>query len=136
MARSIAPLAGIASIREAVGKLLAQNEQIEVAKSKYYPQSRWRWCTNNGYLNTYTVTGIVLAERLLSVSQMLYDFGKVASEFAPGNRERRQQQANIVAQYFDTVAHEAANAYCTNARAGGKWPDAAEEQLVALDSIR
>lgn len=26
------------SISEAVGKLLSQNEQIEVAKAKYYPQ--------------------------------------------------------------------------------------------------
>ncbi|MEX8700740.1 TolC family protein, partial [Salmonella enterica] len=43
------------SIREAVGKLLAQNEQIEVAKSKYYPQVSAG--VNNGYSNTYTDHG-------------------------------------------------------------------------------
>lgn len=43
------------SIREAVGKLLAQNEQIEVARSKYYPQVSAG--VNNGYSNTYTDHG-------------------------------------------------------------------------------
>ena len=43
------------SIRESIGKLLSQNEQIDVAKSKYYPQVSAGM--NNGYSNTYTDHG-------------------------------------------------------------------------------
>lgn len=94
------------SIREAVGKLLAQNEQIEVAKSKYYPQVSAG--VNNGYSNTYTDHGYS-PSLVLSVSQMLYDFGKVASQVRAETAGAAQQQANVLLS-IDTVAHETANA--------------------------
>lgn len=72
------------SIRESIGKLLSQNEQIDVAKSKYYPQVSAGM--NNGYSNTYTDHGFSPA-LVISVSQMLYDFGKVASQSAPRSPE-------------------------------------------------
>ncbi len=90
------------SIREAIGKLLAQNEQIEVAKSKYYPQVSAG--VNNGYSNTYTDHGYS-PSLVLSVSQMLYDFGKVASQVRAETAGAAQQQANVLLS-IDTVAHE------------------------------
>ncbi len=88
------------SIREAIGKLLAQNEQIEVAKSKYYPQVSAG--VNNGYSNTYTDHGYS-PSLVLSVSQMLYDFGKVASQVRAETAGAAQQQANVLLS-IDTVA--------------------------------
>ncbi|MBA6283822.1 TolC family protein, partial [Salmonella enterica subsp. enterica serovar Irumu] len=88
------------SIREAIGKLLAQNEQIEVAKSKYYPQVSAG--VNNGYSNTYTDHGYS-PSMVLSGSQMLYDFGKVASQVRDETAGAAQQQANVWLS-IDTVA--------------------------------
>ncbi|EAO5626121.1 TolC family outer membrane protein [Salmonella enterica] len=118
------------SIREAVGKLLAQNEQIEVAKSKYYPQVSAG--VNNGYSNTYTDHGYS-PSLVLSVSQMLYDFGKVASQVRAETAGAAQQQANVLLS-IDTVAHETANAI-VQTQSWQQMVEAAEEQLVALDSI-
>ncbi|WP_348265564.1 TolC family protein, partial [Salmonella enterica] len=69
------------SIREAVGKLLPQNEQIDVAKSKYFPQVSAG--VNNGYSNTYTGHGYS-PSLVLSVTQMLYVFDKEASQVPAG----------------------------------------------------
>lgn len=118
------------SIREAIGKLLAQNEQIEVAKSKYYPQVSAG--VNNGYSNTYTDHGYS-PSLVLSVSQMLYDFGKVASQVRAETAGAAQQQANVLLS-IDTVAHETANAI-VQTQSWQQMVEAAEEQLVALDSI-
>ncbi|MEA7520166.1 TolC family protein, partial [Salmonella enterica subsp. enterica serovar Virginia] len=118
------------SIREAVGKLLAQNEQIEVAKSKYYPQVSAG--VNNGYSNTYTDHGYS-PSLVLSVSQMLYDFGKVASQVRAETAGAAQQQANVLLS-IDTVAHETANAI-VQTQSWQQMVEAAEEQLVALDGI-
>ena len=63
-------------IREAIGKLYGQSEQINVAKSKYYPQISAGM--NNGSTTTYSNSGYS-PSLVLSLSQMLYDFGKVAS---------------------------------------------------------
>ncbi|EBO6834692.1 type I secretion protein TolC, partial [Salmonella enterica] len=118
------------SIREAIGKLLAQNEQIEVAKSKYYPQVSAG--VNNGYSNTYTDHGYS-PSLVLSVSQMLYDFGKVASQVRAETAGAAQQQANVLLS-IDTVAHETANAI-VQTQSWQQMVEAAEEQLVALDGI-
>ncbi|ELO7978393.1 TolC family outer membrane protein [Salmonella enterica] len=118
------------SIREAVGKLLVQNEQIEVARSKYYPQVSAG--VNNGYSNTYTDHGYS-PSLVLSVSQMLYDFGKVASQVRAETAGAAQQQANVLLS-IDTVAHETANAI-VQTQSWQQMVEAAEEQLVALDGI-
>lgn len=83
------------SISEAVGKLLSQNEQIEVAKAKYYPQISAG--VNNGYSNTYLDHGYSPA-LVLSISQMLYDFGKVASG-ARRKRRRCRRAGQRVVEY-------------------------------------
>ncbi|POT56298.1 type I secretion protein TolC [Citrobacter amalonaticus] len=118
------------SIREAIGKLLSQNEQIDVAKSRYYPQVTAGM--NNGYSNTYTDHGYS-PSLVLSVSQMLYDFGKVSSQVRAETAGAAQQQANVLLS-IDTVAHETATAM-VQVQTWQQMVDAAEEQLVALNGI-
>lgn len=55
-------------IAEAVGKLLEQADQVDVAKAKYYPQISGGM--NNGYSNSYSEKGYS-PSFVLSVSQML-----------------------------------------------------------------
>ena len=118
------------SIRESIGKLLSQNEQIDVAKSKYYPQVSAG--INNGYSNTYTDHGFSPA-LVISVSQMLYDFGKVASQVRAETAGSAQQQANVLLS-IDTIAHATANAI-VQVQTWQQMVDAAEEQLSALNGI-
>ncbi|HEF0099850.1 TPA: TolC family outer membrane protein [Citrobacter youngae] len=118
------------SIRESIGKLLSQNEQIDMAKAKYYPQVTAGM--NNGYSNTYTDHGFSPA-LVISVSQMLYDFGKVASQVRAETAGSAQQQANVLLS-IDTVAHATANAI-VQVQTWQQMVDAAEEQLVALNGI-
>ncbi|MWT73272.1 TolC family outer membrane protein [Escherichia coli] len=118
------------SISEAVGKLLSQNEQIEVAKAKYYPQISAG--VNNGYSNTYLDHGYNPA-LVLSISQMLYDFGKVASQVRAESAGAAEEQANVLLS-IDSVAHETANAI-VQVQAAQQMVETAEEQLVALNGI-
>ena len=118
------------SISEAVGKLLSQNEQIEVAKAKYYPQISAGM--NNGYSNTYLDHGYRPA-LVLSISQMLYDFGKVASQVRAESAGAAEEQANVLLS-IDSVAHETANTI-VQVQAAQQMVETAEEQLVALNGI-
>lgn len=118
------------SISEAVGKLLSQNEQIEVAKAKYYPQISAE--VNNGYSNTY-LDHVYSPALVLSISQMLYDFGKVASQVRAESAGAAEEQANVLLS-IDSVAHETANAI-VQVQAAQQMVEAAEEQLVALNGI-
>ncbi|WP_330985158.1 MULTISPECIES: TolC family outer membrane protein [Enterobacterales] len=118
------------AIREAVGKLLTQNEQINVAKSKYYPQVTAGM--NNGYSNTYTNSGYS-PSLVLSVSQMLYDFGKVASQVKAETAGAAQEQANVLVS-IDTVARDTAVAM-VQVQSWQQMVDAATDQLNALNGI-
>jgi adhesin transport system outer membrane protein len=55
-------------------------QKVDVAKAKYYPQISAGM--NNGYSNTYSDAGYT-PSLVVSVSQMLYDFGKVSSSVRP-----------------------------------------------------
>lgn len=118
------------AIREAIGKLLTQNDQIDVAKSKYYPQVTAGM--NNGYSNTYTDHGYS-PSLVLSVSQMLYDFGKVSSQVRAETAGAAQERANVLVS-IDTVAHDTAVAM-VQVQSWQQMVDAAKEQLEALDGI-
>jgi len=118
------------AIREAIGKLLSQNEQINVAKSKYYPQVTAGM--NNGYSNTYTNNGYS-PSLVLSLSQMLYDFGKVSSQVRAETAGAAQEQANVLVS-IDTVAHDTALAM-VQVQSWRQMVDAAKEQLDALNGI-
>lgn len=62
------------SVKEAIGRLYEQTEQVDVAKSGYYPQVGAG--ISNGYRSS---TGRSEQAFTVSASQMIYDFGKVAS---------------------------------------------------------
>ena len=118
------------AISEAVGKLYQQTEQVDVAKSKYYPQ------INAGMDNGYTHNGDnngFTPSLVLSLSQMLYDFGKVASQVRAENAGVAQQQANVLVS-IDTIAHDTATAM-VQVQTWQQMVDTAKEQLDALSSI-
>lgn len=61
---------------EAIGQLYQQNENVNIARSGYYPQVSGGF--NSGYDSGLSGNGQSRAFSL-SASQMLYDFGKVSS---------------------------------------------------------
>ena len=74
---------------------------------------------NNGYSNTYTDHGFSPA-LVISVSQMLYDFGKVASRVRAETAGAAQQQANVLLS-IDTIAHATRQHAIVQCRRGNKW---------------
>jgi adhesin transport system outer membrane protein len=112
------------------GKLYEQSEQVDVAKSKYYPQ------VNAGMDNGYTHNGGdsgFTPSLVLSLSQMLYDFGKVASQVRAENAGVAQQQANVLVS-IDTIAHDTATAM-VQVQTWQQMVETAREQLDALNAI-
>ncbi len=79
---------------------------MDVAKAKYYPQVNAGM--NNGYSNTYSDSGYS-PSLVVSVSQMLYDFGKVSSSVRAADAAVAQQQAMVMLN-IDQVAHDTAGA--------------------------
>lgn len=118
------------SIAEVVGKLYAQIQQVDVAKAKYYPQINAGM--NNGYTNSYSDSGFS-PSLVLSLSQMLYDFGKVASQVRAENAGVAQEQANVLVS-IDTVSHETATAI-VQVQTWQQMVTVAKEQLEALSAI-
>lgn len=118
------------SIAEVVGKLYAQIQQVDVAKAKYYPQVNAGM--NNGYTNSYSDSGFS-PSLVLSLSQMLYDFGKVASQVRAENAGVAQEQANVLLS-IDTVSHETATAI-VQVQTWQQMVAVAKEQLDALSAI-
>nr|WP_241608819.1 TolC family outer membrane protein [Rosenbergiella epipactidis] len=94
------------TITQAVGKLFEQSANVDVANAKYYPQVNAG--VNNGYSNTYTNKGYSPSIDI-SLSQMLYDFGKVSSSVRAANAAVAQQQAEVMLT-IDQVAHDTASA--------------------------
>ncbi|BAN98681.1 tolC family type I secretion outer membrane protein [Plautia stali symbiont] len=93
-------------IAQAIGKMLEQASQVDVAQAKYYPQISAGM--NNGYSNAYSEKGFS-PSFVLSVSQMLYDFGKVSSLVRSAEAGVAQEQASVLVS-IDTVAHDTAAA--------------------------
>lgn len=118
------------TISEAVGKLYEQSEQVDVAKSKYYPQVNAGM--DNGYTHDGSDSGFT-PSLVLSLSQMLYDFGKVASQVRAESAGVAQQQANVLVS-IDTIAHDTATAM-VQVQTWQQMVDTAREQLDALDAI-
>ncbi|POP43298.1 type I secretion protein TolC [Superficieibacter electus] len=118
------------SIGEAVGKLASQNDQVDVARAKYYPQVNAGM--NNGYSNTYSDSGFS-PSLVLSLSQMLYDFGKVSRQVNAERAGVAQEQANVLLS-IDTVGHDTATAL-VQVQTWQQMVAIAQEQLDALNAI-
>ncbi|EMG9773809.1 TolC family outer membrane protein [Klebsiella aerogenes] len=94
------------AITQQVSKLQEQVQRVDVAKAKYYPQVNAGM--NNGYSNSYSDSGYS-PSLVVSVSQMLYDFGKVSSSVRAADAAVAQQQAMVMLN-IDQVAHDTAGA--------------------------
>ncbi|WEF26654.1 TolC family outer membrane protein [Klebsiella aerogenes] len=94
------------AITQQVSKLQEQVQRVDVAKAKYYPQVSAGM--NNGYSNSYSDSGYS-PSLVVSVSQMLYDFGKVSSSVRAADAAVAQQQATVMLN-IDQVAHDTASA--------------------------
>ena len=103
---------------------------MDVAKSKYYPQINAGM--DNGYSHDGDDNGFT-PSLVLSLSQMLYDFGKVASQVRAENAGVAQQQANVLVS-IDTIAHDTAIAM-VQVQTWQQMVETAKEQLDALTSI-
>ncbi|MEB7555625.1 TolC family outer membrane protein [Kluyvera cryocrescens] len=112
------------------GKLMSTAEKIDVARAKYYPQISAG--LNNGVTNSYSNHGNVPSV-VLSVSQMLDDFGLTDSAVREANAAVAGQQA-IVLLSIDKVAHDTAAAL-VQVQGYQELVAIAEEQLSSLQQI-
>lgn len=96
------------SISDAISTLAQQAGGVDVARAGYYPQVRVGvgGGTSNAPASQGGSTGTVASA---SVSQMLYDFGKVGGAVAQSQALVQRQQAAILKQ-IDAVAQQAAEA--------------------------
>ncbi|WP_343464043.1 TolC family outer membrane protein [Pantoea sp.] len=117
-------------IAQAIGNMLEQANQVDVAKAKYYPQISAGM--NNGYSNAYSEKGFS-PSFVLSVSQMLYDFGKVSSSVRSAEAGVAQEQANVLVS-IDSVAHDTAAAL-VQVQGYQQLVQIARQQLAALSKI-
>lgn len=118
------------SIAEAVAALFLQQEQVTVARAAYYPQLSGGFQT--GYDSSHRDSRNSQSF-VLSVSQLLYDFGKTASAVrAEESGVVRQQAALLLA--LDQVARQTAEALVEMQRYQ-QLLQAVDQQLLALERI-
>jgi adhesin transport system outer membrane protein len=87
---------------------------------------------NNGYSNSYSDSGFS-PSLVLSISQMLYDFGKVSSQVRAESAGVAQEQANVLVS-IDNVGHDTAIAM-VQVQMWQQMVNVAKEQLDALSAI-
>lgn len=108
--------------------IAAQNANIDVAKSAYYPQI-------SGGVETADLTSGERGRQLLKLnaSQMLYDFGKVKNSVNKQETELYLQQAQLLLK-LDEIALETANTII-NVKRYQELSQSAQEQLDGLKNI-
>lgn len=118
------------SIAEAAAALYLQQEQVTVARAAYYPRLSGGF--QSGYDSSHRNDRYSQAF-VLSVSQLLYDFGKTASAVrAEESGVARQQAALLLA--LDQVARQTAEALVEVQRYQ-QLLQAVDQQLLALERI-
>jgi adhesin transport system outer membrane protein len=117
------------SVTEAIGRLYETKEQIDVAKSGYYPQVGAG--ISNGYRSS---SGRTEQAFTVSASQMLYDFGKVASlvDIAEFSVDRNYA---AVLQAVDDLAGDTALSFIEVQRYQALL-DIADQQIVAISELK
>lgn len=118
------------SVSGAIGLLWQQYERITVAKAGYYP--RLNGGVKAGYDSNYQGDAFSQAF-VLSVSQMLYDFGKVASTVREAEASVMQQQAQVL-QTIDQLIWDVSQAVVEIQRYQN-LVRVADEQLTGLQHI-
>ncbi len=121
------------SIADAIATLAQQSSGIEVARAGYYPQVKLGMgagLNNNGAAGARRGNGALASA---SLSQMLYDFGKVSGAVDQSEAQVRRQQA-IVLRQIDAVAQQAAEAV-VKAHRYQSLAEIAQEQVKAVEKV-
>ena len=116
------------AIAESLGRLDAQQEQVEVARAGYWPQLRTG--INTGYRHT---TGRSEEALTLSASQMLYDFGKVSSAVEAAASGVDREEASVLLAAEDLI-RETTQAFI-EARRYEELLELATEQIKAIAEL-
>lgn len=114
-------------VTDAISQLSAASEGVAIAKARYYPQVSM----GLGAADTTQVSSSNTAS--ISVSQMLYDFGKTAGEVDGAEATTRQQQAQVLKQ-IDSIALQTAQAIIDVHRYRTLL-DISQEQVKAVEDI-
>ncbi|MDQ7730981.1 TolC family outer membrane protein [Halomonas sp. SpR8] len=117
------------SITEALGRLYQQSEQVNVAKSGYFPQISAGISTEHR-----SSTGRSEEALTVSASQMLYDFGRVSSEVEAENYGVDRDRARVWL-VMDQLARDTAQAMIEAQRSKALLA-IAQEQIEGIDDIR
>lgn len=103
------------SVRSAVDHLYASRDYVDAARAGYFPQLRAGITTERGNHNLPGYNSRQAHRFAVSVSQMLYDFGKVGSAVDRARAQQSVAQARVLLA-VDDVAREAAHAWIEVAR--------------------
>lgn len=122
------------SIADAIATLGQYSNGRDVARAGYYPQVRVGVGSgrNNGTLATSQGSPNSTVATI-SVSQMLYDFGKVAGAVAQSEAQIQRQQALILKQ-IDQIAQQTADAVVM-AHRYQSLVDIAQDQVRAVEKV-
>lgn len=118
------------AIGEAVAGLYQREEQIAIARAGYYPRIQGGF--RSGYDNTYDESKSSQA-LVLSVSQMLYDFGKVSNNVKAARAGVALGQANLLYS-IDQIVRDTAYAVIEIQRYQNLL-DIAEDQIQGVTRI-
>lgn len=98
------------SVRNAEGYLLEAADYVDVARAGYFPQVRAGLSSEHGNRNVPGYDSRQANRAVVSVSQVLYDFGKVGSSVERARAVEAAAQARVLLA-VDDVAREAAQAW-------------------------
>ncbi|MDR2240443.1 MAG: TolC family outer membrane protein [Zoogloeaceae bacterium] len=119
------------SIADAVALLSQQLGGVDVARAGYYPQIRAG--VSSGANSASSTAGRNSTLATVSLSQMLYDFGKVDGSVSQAEAGVRRQQATILKQ-IDAVARDAGGAV-VQAHRYQELAAIAREQVEAVTKV-
>lgn len=135
---SLVELVGLAvdwqpSINQELGRILQEGEQIRVAKAGYLPQVQGGISTQYNSNTEGGSTRRQVQMLNLSVSQMLYDFGKVSSTIGVAQAGQLVAQAGLLA-IVDEVARDTAGTV-VDALRYAQLLRVAHEQVEGVEAI-
>lgn len=128
LARTVAAaVAWHPSVRDAAGRVFEAGEYIDVARAGYFPQLNAGVTSERGSRNVTGYNSRQVHRFTVSASQMLYDFGKVASAVDRAHAIRAAARARVLLA-VDQVARDVAQAWIEVRRYEGLQAIAREQK--------
>jgi adhesin transport system outer membrane protein len=121
------------AVRTAQGQLLGADEGVASARAGYYPQVKGGLGAQVNNRDVYPYTSRRVYDASVSVSQMLYDFGKVDSAVKQAEASIEVAQAQVYLS-TDDVAREAAQAW-VELRRQQSMAAIAQDQLKGVGAL-